>query len=61
MRTLDHEFTTSASRLARLRRDLRVLLRIADMLRGYLHVGGRVRRAYRNKETRGQIYWVDES
>lgn len=61
MRTLDQEFTIRVSRLARFRRDLRVLLRMTGMLWGYFRVGGRVRRAYRTKETRGQVYWIDES
>lgn len=61
MRTLDQEFTTNASRVELLRRDLRVLMRMARMLWRYMWKGGRIRRAYRAMETRGEIYWVDES
>ena len=53
MRTLD-----SAPRFG-LRRDLVLLRRIAVMLFEYVFVGGRLRREYRRKEARGEIFWVD--
>lgn len=60
IRTVDKQFTTNTSLWNRLRRDSRLLLRMARMLKVYIFVGGRIRRAYRAKETAGDIYWVDE-
>jgi hypothetical protein len=54
MRTLE-----GAPRTAGLKRDLALLRRIAAMLFQYLVPGGRLRREYRRKEERGEIYWVD--
>jgi hypothetical protein len=42
-----------------LRRDLVLLRRIAVMLFQYLVAGGRMRREYRRKEARGEMFWVD--
>lgn len=50
MRTLD-----GSTRLS----DLRLLRRLLGMLWQYLTVGGRLRREYRRKEARGEVYWVD--
>jgi len=55
MRTLEHEPAES-----RLRRDGQLLWRMVSMLVGYWTVGARLRRAYRRKEARGEIFWVDE-
>ena len=41
------------------RRDLALLWSIAGMLFQYLGAGGRLRREYRRKEARGEVYWVD--
>lgn len=60
MRTVDKQFTTQTSRGELLRRDGRLLWRMIRMLYAYLVVGGCVRRAYRAKEARGEIYWLDE-
>ena len=54
MRTLD-----TAHQVGSVRRDLALLLRIAGMVFQYVVEGGRVRRAYRRKEARGEVYWVD--
>jgi hypothetical protein len=54
MRTLD-----AASRTAGLKRDVALLLRLAAMLFQYLVPGGRLRREYRRREARGEVYWVD--
>ena len=40
-------------------RDLALLRRIASMLFQYWFAGGRLRREYRRKEARGEVYWVD--
>ena len=50
MRTLD-----GGARLS----DLRLLRRLVAMFWQYLTVGGRLRREYRRKEARGEVYWVD--
>lgn len=42
-------------------RDLKLLRRMAAMLYGYFVVGGRLRRAYRRRERRGETFWVDEA
>jgi len=44
-----------------LRRDLALLRRIAGMVFEYLLAGGRLRREYRRKEARGEVFWVDAS
>ena len=54
MRTLDTTATQSA-----LRRDLRLLLRLAAMLVQYGTTGARQRRAYRRCAARGEVFWVD--
>jgi hypothetical protein len=54
MRTLEGIAPTAA-----LRRDLRLLWRMAVMLLRYWTVGGRMRREYRKREARGEVYWVD--
>ena len=60
MRTIDQRFTRDTSFWQRLRRDLRLLWRMAQMLYAYLVIGRRIRQAYRDKEARGDVFWVDE-
>ena len=59
MRTLDEQNSQSFSALDRLRRDVKLAVRIASMALDYFVTGGKIRRRYRDKERRGQIYWVD--
>ena len=44
---------------AGLRRDLALLWRIAGMVFQYVVPGGRLRREYRRRAARGEVYWVD--
>ncbi|MFQ5612998.1 MAG: hypothetical protein ACE5H9_12780 [Anaerolineae bacterium] len=60
MRTIDPQFTKNRSFWGRLWRDLRLLVRIARMLLTYLIAGGRIRRDYRARAARGEVYWVDK-
>ncbi len=60
MRTLDEQNTQSFSLLARALRNLKLLWRIATMAADYFRTGGAIRRSYREKERRGEIYYVDE-
>jgi hypothetical protein len=53
MRTLD------SARTSGLRRDVALLWRIATMLFQYCVDGGRLRREYRRREARGEVFWVD--
>jgi hypothetical protein len=52
--------TTALSRRDEVARDLRVLLRMFRLLWVYFLAGGRVRRRYRQKERRGEVFFVDE-
>jgi hypothetical protein len=45
----------------RIVRDLALLRRIAGMVWEYWFAGGRLRREYRRKEARGEVFWVDAS
>lgn len=56
MHTLD-----GSTRESRVLRDLKLLRRMAAMLWGYWNAGGRLRREYRQREKRGEIFWVDET
>jgi hypothetical protein len=56
MRTLE-----SGSRTTVVRRDFALLCRLAVMLFQYLVPGGRLRREYKRKEARGDVYWLDAS
>ena len=60
MRTIDEQIEQQAGFWARLRRDVRLLVRIARLLLTYFVAGGRIRRAYRRAEARGETYWMDE-
>jgi hypothetical protein len=44
---------------AGLGRDLALLRRLAAMVWQYAVAGGRLRREYRRKEARGEVFWVD--
>ena len=59
MRTIDEQNSRSFSLRARLMRDLKLLLRIASMAKSYFTTGAAIRRSYREKERRGEIYFVD--
>lgn len=59
MRTIEDP-AVAASRRARLVRDLRVLRRMLGLVRGYVVAGGLVRRRYRQKLRRGDVFFVDE-
>ncbi len=61
MRTLDEQNTQSFSLFARAWRNLKLLWRIASMAADYFRTGGAIRRSYREKERRGEIYYVDEA
>jgi hypothetical protein len=50
---------TAAEPRRGLRQDLRLLRSIASMLVQYWIAGGRLRRAYRRCERRGEVFWVD--
>ena len=56
MRTLDSREHSSP-----LRRDLKLLGRMAGMLAAYWTAGLRLRRAYRRCEARGEVLWLDEN
>jgi hypothetical protein len=56
VRTLD-----TSNPKAGLLRDLVLLRRLAAMLFQYWFAGGRLRREYRRKMARGEVYWVDAS
>ena len=59
MRTLDEQNTRSFSLRERAVRNLKLLLRIASMATSYFTTGATIRRRYREKERRGEIYYVD--
>ncbi|HKI91646.1 MAG TPA: hypothetical protein VJ986_05055 [Gaiellaceae bacterium] len=59
MRTIE-EAATAGSRRARVVRDLRVLRRMLGLLRAYFVSGALVRRRYRQRERRGEVFFVDE-
>ena len=44
----------------RLRRDLVFLISLTKMIVYYWIAGGRIRKAYRQCQAQGKIYWVDE-
>lgn len=59
MRTLDEQNTLSFSWWARGRRNAKILLRLANMVKSYFTTGVSIRRQYREQERRGKIYYVD--
>ena len=58
MRTIEEH--ASSSRIQTFRNNLRLARRIALMVFGYFTRGRRVRRAYRQCEARGEVFWVDD-
>ena len=61
MRTIQSNQSPDDYRLwARIRRNVSLLRRMAFMIYGYLTLGRRVRRIYRDKEARGEIFYVDQ-
>ena len=60
MRTLDEQNARSNSLRARVKRDLKLVARLFSMLYGYLTTGASIRRRYRDRERRGEIYYVDD-
>ncbi len=59
MRTIDTQMETS-SLWGRLRRDIKLIRRLQSMVLHYWFGGGRIRRAYRDKEKSGDVYWLDQ-
>ncbi len=59
MRTLDEQNTRSFSWWARAQRNAKLLLRLAKMVKAYFTTGASIRRNYREKERRGETYYVD--
>lgn len=59
MRTLDEQNTRSFSLWARTRRNAKLLLRLAKMVKAYFTTGASIRRRYREQKRRGEIYYVD--
>jgi hypothetical protein len=59
MRTLDEQSSRTFSLWARAVRDFKLLLRIVSMVKSYFTTGAAIRRRYREKERRGEIYYVD--
>lgn len=59
MRTLDEQNTQSFSLRSRLVRNAKLLRRLARMVKGYFTTGATIRREYREKERRGEVYYVD--
>jgi hypothetical protein len=61
MRTIqDNSSPDDYSFWKRTRRNVSLLRRMVLMIYGYFTVGRRVRRIYREKEARGEIFYVDE-
>ena len=59
MRTID-DTGAGGSRWAQVMRDLRVLRRILSLVWAYFGSGALVRRRYRQKQRRGEVFFVDE-
>ncbi len=59
MRTLDEQNTRSFSLWARTQRNAKLLLRLAKMMKAYFTTGASIRRRYRERERRGEIYYLD--
>ena len=60
MRTTESRTAGALSVWGRLRRDVAFLISLTKMIAYYWIVGGRIRKAYRQCQARGEIYWVDE-
>jgi len=59
MRTLDEQNTRSFSLWARGQRNAKLLLRLAKMVKAYFTTGASIRRRYRERERRGETYYLD--
>ena len=59
MRTIE-DAATAGLRSARVARDLRVLRRMLRLVWAYFLTGALARRRYRQKERRGEVFFVDE-
>lgn len=59
MRTLDEQNTESFSWHARVARNAKLLLQLARMVKAYFTTGAEIRREYREKERRGETYFLD--
>ena len=60
MRTIDGQYTKQSKFWHKLRRDLKLLRRIAKMLYIYLTVGSKIRKEYKNKVANKEMFWIDE-
>ena len=60
MRTTESRIAGALSGWSRLRRDVVFLTGLAKMIVYYWIAGGRIRKAYRQCQAGGKIYWVDE-
>ena len=60
MRTIDQNSVSNVRFLAAMARNGRLLLRLASMVLDCWTVGRRVRRSYRDRESKGDMYWLDE-
>jgi len=60
VRTLDDQNIRSFSLQARLARDLRLVVRLLLMVKAYFTTGASIRRRYREKQRRGETYYLDE-
>ena len=59
MRTLDNQTSERAGWLSRRRRDVRLVRRLIAMTFYYLGEGRRIRNEYKERERRGEVYWLD--
>ena len=59
MRTIE-DGIAAESRWAQVTRDLRVLWRVLRLVWRYFVIGALVRRRYRRKQRRGEVFFVDE-
>lgn len=59
MSAVDEQSGESYTVRARVRRDLRTILQILRIVKVYFTTGASIRRGYRDKERRGEIYYFD--
>jgi hypothetical protein len=60
MRTTESRATGTLNMWNRLWCDVVFLISLTKMIVYYWIAGGRIRKAYRQCQARGEIYWVDE-
>jgi hypothetical protein len=60
MRTTESRTAGTLNVWGRLWRDVVFLIGLTKMIVYYWIAGGRIRKAYRRCQVRGEIYWVDE-